>query len=150
MHHRWWDSTKISGSNISSCPTYGQSLLTDLSLDVWTPSSHSTGTALCIWQQAVCHHTLLCGIIPPFWHGILSLLGCQYTPPPPLSGGFCHAASATSPPFFLSHWDSAWHADNARLLAPNIGESRIREPTNLFPHSRPPVFRRSSWTNAKL
>lgn len=39
---------------------------------------------------------------------------------------------------FLSHWDSAWHADNAHFLAPNIGESCIRKPTSLFPHSRPP------------
>lgn len=123
MHHRWWDSTKISGSNISSCPTYGQSLLTDLSLDVWTPSSHSTGTALCIWQQAVCHHTLLCGIIPPFWHGILSLLGCQYTPPPPSVVGSAMLHPRHHPLFFVSLRFSL-----ARRQCPSLGTKYWREP----------------------
>lgn len=33
---------------------------------------------------------------------------------------------------FLSHWDSAWHADNAHFLAPNIGKNRSEEPVSVF------------------
>lgn len=95
--------------------------------------AHTAWTMHCASGSKLCHHTIVWYHTPFLtWHPLIAWLPIL---PSPLSGEFCHAASATSPPFFSSHWDSAWHADNARFLAPNIGESRIREPA---PHSRPP------------
>lgn len=109
---------------------------------VWTTHGYDLPTALCMWHRprtppysTVCYH------VPSPWHGALSLRRCQRTPPP-LSGGFCHAATATSPPFFfpffffVSHWDSAWHADNARFLA-HFGKGWIRNSIRLLPHICP-------------
>ncbi len=84
----------------------------------------------------LCHHTLLCGIIPPFWHGIFSLLGCQYSPPPSVVGSaMLHPRHH---PLFVSLRFSL-----ARRQWPFLGTKYWREPhkrTNLslFPHSRPP------------
>lgn len=70
-------------------------------ISVWTTHGYNLPTALCMWHRprtppysTVCYH------VPSLGHGALSLRRCQRTPPP-LSGGFCHAATATSPPFFF-------------------------------------------------
>ncbi len=106
----------------------------DFSFDVWTPSSHSMGTAPSIWQQAM-PPTLLCSIIPRFWHGILSLLGCQYSPPPSVVGSAMlhprHHPLLVSLRFSL-----------ARRQCPFLGSKYWREPhkrinLSLFPQSSP-------------
>lgn len=99
----------------------------DLSLDEWTPSSHSIDTehlavsyvtiAYCVVScplsdMASSHCLATNTLLPPQWW-VLPCCIHDITP-------------------FLSHWDSAWHADNAHFLAPNIGESRIREWTSVF------------------
>lgn len=89
----------------------------------------------------LCHHTLLYGIIPPFWHGILSLLGCQCSSPsPPPSAVGSAMLHPRHHPLFVSLRFSL-----ARRQCPFLGTKYWREPhkrTNLslFPHSRPPFF----------
>lgn len=124
--------------NITTCPTYGQSLL----MEQWTFLSmceHLAHIAQTVhWASGIelCHHTLLCAIIPPFWHGILSLLGCQYSPPPSVVGSaILHPRHH---PLFVS-----LRFGLARRQCPFLGTKYWREPhkrTNLslFPHSRPP------------
>lgn len=83
----------------------------------------------------VCHH------VPSLWHGALSLRRCQRTPPP-LSGGFCHAATATSPPFSFfcliqiqlgtQTMPVSWH-----ILERGEHDNNIR----LLPHIRPSTDR---------
>lgn len=119
----------------------------DLSLDVWSTRSHSADTAPSIWQQAmppdfiVQYHTLFLT-----WHPPIASLPILSSP---LSGGFCHAASTTSPPFCLIEiqlgtqtMPISWHQILERTAQRNQSQS--------FPSQSSPVSRRSSWTNANL
>lgn len=126
-HHKCWDSTKISFA--TQLLVQHLDLLMRFSLNVLTPSSHSTSTTLHLAASCMPPY-LIVWYHTPFltWHSLIAWLPILSSP---LNSGFCHAASATSP-LFLSHWDSAWHANNARFLAPNIGERRIRKPTSVF------------------
>lgn len=101
----------------------------DLSLDVWTPSSYSTDNTLSIWQRAMPSY-LMCVLSYPLSDMASSHCLAVDTLLPPLAMALSYCIHDITP--FLSHWDSAWHADNAHFLAPNIGGSRIREPTSVF------------------
>lgn len=60
-------------------------------------------TALCVWHH-VCTLPPCLSVwyhIPSPWHGTLSLHPCHCSPPP-LGGGFCHAAPQHRPFFFVS------------------------------------------------
>lgn len=103
MHHRWWDATGTSGSykhnHLSNIWTKSAYRTMDLSLDVWTPSSHSPNTALSIWQQVMPSYIIVWYHSPILtWRPLIAWLPILSSP---LSGGFCHAASTTSPPFCL-------------------------------------------------
>ena len=101
----------------------------DLSLDVWTPSSYSTDNTLSIWQRAMPSY-LMCVLSYPLSDMASSHCLAVDTLLPPRWWALSYCIHDITP--FLSHWDSAWHADNAHFLAPNIGGSRIREPTSVF------------------
>lgn len=133
-----------------------------LSSNIWTTSgyghfpgclkhlAHAAGTMHCASGSKLCHHTIVWYHTPFLtWHPLIAWLPILSSP---LSGGFCHAASATSPPFFLSLRFSL-----ACRQCPFLGTKywrALNKRTNLslYPRSRPPpsVFRRSSWTNANL
>lgn len=90
------------------------------------------------------HHA--CGIIPHFWHGIVSLLGRRHSPPPSVVG-FCHAAATTSPTFV------SLRCILAARQCPFLGTTHWREPHQRhqsFLSQSYPVCRRSSWTSASL
>lgn len=103
------------------------------------PFSASVSTALSVWQYAtppyltVWYHT-------PFltWHPLIASLPTLSSP---LSDGFCHAASTTSPTFVSLRFHLAGRQ------CPFLGTKYWREPhkrTNLSfsPHSRAPTEHR--------
>lgn len=132
------------------CLTYGQSLL----MKQWTFHStcdqpaHSAWTLHAASGSKLCHQTLLCGIIPSSWHGILPLLGCQYSPPPSAVGSaMLHPRHH---PLFVSLRFSL-----ARRQCPFLGtkywkETAKRNQSQSFASQSSPVSRRPPWTDANL
>lgn len=137
---------------ITTCPTYGQILLMEqwIFLKICEHLAHQarTLTTLSIWQQDMPPYLIVWYHTPYFWHGILSLPGCQYSPPPSVVGSaMLHPRHH---PLFVSLRFSL-----ARRQCPSLGTKCWREPhkrnnLSLFPSQSSPVFRRSSWTNANL
>ena len=115
---------------------------TDFPLHVRTPISPTPHRAS---GSKLRFHGLMCGIVPSFWHGILSLLGCQHFLPPPsaMASAMLHPRRH---PLFVTEiqlgrqtMPMSWH---------QILEGAAKKKTNLSLF--PPLFCWSTGTSASL